>query len=71
MVCEWVKKERKTEDDWGAGAFWQERQRTVKTSTAVGDKQQPRVLWEQRKRSKGATPVVVTLQGCANMNLRI
>lgn len=48
-------KERKTGDDEGAGAFWRERQRAVKTSTAAGDKQQPRVLWEARERKKGAT----------------
>lgn len=42
--------ERKTETDLGTGAFWRECQRTVKNSTALGDKQQPRMLWEWRKR---------------------
>lgn len=42
--------ERKTETNLGTGAFWRECQRTVKNSTALGDKQQPRMLWEWRKR---------------------
>lgn len=41
---------RKTETDLGAGVFWRERQHTAKNSTALGDKQHPRMLWEWRRR---------------------
>lgn len=45
---------RKTETDLGAGVFWRERQHTAKNSTALGDKQHPRMLWEwRRRRGKG------------------
>lgn len=47
------KKQRKRESDLGAGAVWRGRQRTVKNSTVLGDKQHLSMLWEWRGRGRG------------------
>lgn len=66
IVCERAKKS-KTEGDWGAAAFRRERQRAAKTSTAAGDKQQPRTALGVRR---GLRCGALTSQA-VNTNLRI